>query len=59
LDAAKLLQMNVSKLCDSYLREVVQREQERRWREEHMEFVEAYNATIESEGLPLQQWATF
>jgi len=59
LDAAKLLQINVSQICDSYLREVVRREQMRRWRAEHADFISAYNATIETEGLPLDEWRTF
>jgi len=59
LDAAKALQINLSQVCDSYLREWVQREQERRWREEHAAFMAAYNATIEAEGLPLDAWRSF
>lgn len=59
LDAAKLMGMNISQLCDNYLREVVRREQERKWREEHADFVAAYNATVEAEGLPLDQWRSF
>jgi len=53
LEAAKALQINLSQVCDSYLRVCVQREKERRWREEHAAFMTAYNATIEAEGLPL------
>jgi antitoxin CcdA len=59
VDAAKALQINLSQVCDSYLREWVQREQERRWREEHAAFMAAYNATIEAEGLPLNAWRSF
>ena len=59
LDAARALQINVSQLCDNHLREVVRREQERRWREEHADFIAAYNSTIETEGLPLDEWRTF
>ena len=59
LDAARSLQINLSQVCDSYLREVIQREQERRWRHEHADFIAAYNATIEVEGLPLEEWRTF
>ena len=59
LEAAKAMDINISQLCDAYLRDVVRREQERRWREEHAEFVTAYNATIESEGLPLDEWRSF
>ena len=46
-------------LCDAHLREVVRLEQERRWRVEHAEFVAAYNATVEAEGLPLDAHRTF
>ncbi len=59
LDAAKSLQINVSQVCDNFLRDVVRREQERRWREEHADFVKAYNAVVEIEGLPLDEWRTF
>ena len=59
LDAARSLQINVSQVCDNYLRELVRREQARRWREEHADFIAAYNATIEAEGLPLDEWRTF
>lgn len=59
LDAAKELRLNVSQLCDQYLRETVRREQDRRWQEEHAGFIKAYNATLETEGLPLDQWRAF
>ena len=59
LDAARKLEINVSQVCDSHLRKFVRREQERRWREEHADFIAAYNATIEAEGLPLDEWRTF
>lgn len=59
LDAAKQLDINISQVCDNYLREVVRREQERKWREDHADFIAAYNATIEAEGLPLDEWRSF
>lgn len=59
LEAARQLGINVSQVCDSHLREVVRREQERRWREEHADFIAAYNAILEAEGLPLDEWKTF
>lgn len=59
LDAAKHLAINISQVCDSHLREVVRREQERKWREDHADFIAAYNATIEAEGLPLDEWRSF
>jgi antitoxin CcdA len=59
LDAAKALQINVSQVCDAHLREVVRLEQERRWRADHADFVAAYNSTIETDGLPLEEWRGF
>lgn len=59
LEAAKQLGINVSQVCDAHLREVVRREQERKWRESHADFIAAYNETIEAEGLPLQVWRSF
>lgn len=59
LDTAKQLEINISQVCDSFLREVVRREQERKWREDHVDFIAAYNATVEVEGLPLDEWKNF
>jgi antitoxin CcdA len=59
LTAAKALDINISQVCDAHLREVVQREQERRWREEHADFISAYNGILEAEGLPLDEWSGF
>ena len=58
-DAAREMNINISKLYDAYLREVIRKEQERRWRNDHTDFVSAYNATIETEGLPLEEWRSF
>jgi antitoxin CcdA len=59
LEAAKKLNINVSKVCDAHLKEYVLKEQERRWREDHADFVAVYNKTLESEGLPLDSWRSF
>jgi antitoxin CcdA len=59
LEAARDLNINISQVCDNHLREVVRREQERRWRAEHADFIAAYNATMEAEGLPLDEWKSF
>lgn len=59
LQAAKDLDINISQVCDSYLREYVRTELERHWRKQHAEFISAYNATIEREGLPLEEWKSF
>lgn len=57
--AAKQLDINISKVCDQHLRLVVQREQERQWREQHADFIAAYNGTIAAEGLPLDEWKSY
>ena len=59
LEAAKDLEINLSQVCDNYLRQLVRREQERKWREDHVDFIAAYNATIDAQGLPLDEWRTF
>ena len=59
LDAAKQLNLNISKLCDAYLQNYVKEEQARRWREEHAALVAVYNETVAAEGLPLDEWKTF
>jgi antitoxin CcdA len=59
LEAAKDLKINISQVCDNYLRELVRRKQEHKWREDHADFIAAYNATVEAEGLPLDEWRGF
>ncbi len=59
LEAAKELEINLSQVCDNFLRELVRREQERKWREDHADFIAAYNATVDAEGLPLDEWRGF
>ena len=59
LEAARRLNMNLSQICDDYLRELVRKELESSWREEHADFIAAYNASLEAEGLPLGEWKSF
>ena len=59
LEAAKELEINISQVCDIYLRELVRCEQERKWGQDHADFIAAYNATVEAEGLPLDKWRGF
>lgn len=59
LNEAKALGINISQACDQFLRELVTREQERRWQAENAEFIAAYNAGVEHEGLPLDAWRSF
>ena len=59
LEVAKRLRINLSQVCDDYLRQFVREAQERRWRQESAAFVAAYNQTLEAEGLPLEEWRSF
>ncbi|MBS4096930.1 MAG: type II toxin-antitoxin system CcdA family antitoxin [Sulfuricella sp.] len=59
LTEAKALGINISQVCDQFLRELVRGERERRWKQEHADFIAAYNQTVEAEGLPLEQWRAF
>jgi antitoxin CcdA len=59
LEDAKSLGINLSQVCDDYLREFVWREQQRRWCEEHADFISAYNASIAPEGRSLDEWRSF
>ena len=59
LSAAKALGINISQACDQFLRDLIRREQERRWQQENAEFITAYNRTVADEGLPLEDWRNF
>lgn len=59
LSEAKALGINISQACDQFLRERVKQEQERRWQADNAEFIVAYNAGVERDGLPLNAWRTF
>jgi len=59
LSEAKALGINLSQACDQYLRKLVRQERERRWLEENAEFIAAYNRSVETEGLPLDEWRSF
>jgi antitoxin CcdA len=59
LSQARALNINISQACDNFLRELVKREQERRWQADHVEFIAAYNAVVERDGLPLEAWRSF
>ena len=59
LDMARELGMNLSQTVDMLLAQEVQRRYWERWNEENKEAVDAYNARIEREGLPLAKYRTF
>jgi antitoxin CcdA len=56
---AKALGINISKACDTHLRELVRKEKEALWKAEHVDFIQAYNQTVAEESLPLDAWKTF
>lgn len=58
-DEAKSLGINISQTCERLLRETIRTEKERRWAEDHADFIAAYNETFDKEGLPLEQWRNF
>ncbi|THF63203.1 post-segregation antitoxin CcdA [Pseudothauera nasutitermitis] len=59
LAEAKSLDINISQVCDEFLRDLVRREKARRWKRENAEFIAEYNRTVDVEGLPLAEWRTF
>lgn len=59
LAEAKALGINISRVCDQFLRELVTLEQERRWQADNADFIATYNADVEHNGLALDTWRTF
>lgn len=57
--SATQLGIDISQVCEQHLREVVRRTRDSQWRQEHADFIAAYNATVEAEGLPLDEWRSF
>jgi len=56
---AKALGINISQVCDQFLRERIRLEREQLWQKEHAEFIANYNEIIAREDLPLQEWRSF
>lgn len=59
MEAARRLRIDVSRVCDDHLREVVRQEESHRWKARNADLVAACNATVEAEGLPLDAWRSF
>lgn len=59
LEAARELGINVSQTVDALLAAEVRRLYWQRWNEANKEAVEAYNARIADEGLPLSRYRSF
>ena len=59
LDAARELGINLSQTVDELLAAEVERRYWQRWNEDNREAIEAYNARIERDGLPLARYRSF
>ncbi|MBT2323462.1 type II toxin-antitoxin system CcdA family antitoxin [Variovorax paradoxus] len=59
LEMARELGMNVSQTVDGLLAEEVKRRYWEKWAEDNKEAMDAYNARIAREGLPLAKYRTF
>jgi antitoxin CcdA len=59
LDMARELGMNISQTVDALLAEEVSRRYWERWNEENRDAIEAYNARVAREGLPLEKYRSF
>ena len=56
---AKDLGINISQVCETSLRDIVNLMKRERWAAENAEFIAEYNKRIEAEGTLLQEWNTF
>ena len=59
LDLAKELGINLSQTVDSFLTAEVQRRYWERWNDDNKDAIDAYNARIGQEGLPLARYRGF
>jgi antitoxin CcdA len=58
-EQAKTLGVNLSRACEQALRMAIKAERERRWAIEHAAFINAHNAYVEKNGLPLDEHRMF
>jgi antitoxin CcdA len=59
LELAKELGMNISQTVDSLLADEVKRRYWQQWNESNKDAIDAYNARIAKEGLPLAKYRSF
>ena len=59
LDLARELGINLSQTVDSFLTAEVQRRYWERWNDDNRDAIDAYNARIAREGLPLARYRGF
>jgi antitoxin CcdA len=58
-EEAKALGINFSRACEQALRDAIKAKQGRRWATEHAGFINEFNARIEKDGLPLEEYRMF
>jgi antitoxin CcdA len=59
LELARQLGMNISQTVDTLLAAVVKRRYREQWNESNKKSIDAYNARIAKEGLPLAKYRSF
>lgn len=59
LELAKELGMNLSQTVDAFLSAEVERRYWERWNDDNKDAIDAYNARIAQEGLPLSRYRSF
>jgi antitoxin CcdA len=59
VEAAKALDINLSRACEAGLEAALTAERKLRWIEENLEAAEAWNAWTEKNGLPLERYRLF
>lgn len=59
VDCARELGINISRACEQGLAKQVSAERTRRWQEENREAIQAYNAWIDQNGVPLEEYRMF
>ena len=59
VEAAKALDINLSRACEAGLEAALKEERKRRWQDENAEAIAASNAWVSKHGLPLARYRQF
>ncbi len=59
LEEARALNINLSATFEASLRDAVRKQKAAKWLEENREALQGYNAWIETNGLPLEEYRQF
>jgi antitoxin CcdA len=57
--AAREAGINLSQACEAALRDAAKREQERKWKDDNREWIEAHNRWVQDNELPLEKYRLF